>query len=103
MVTEVALAVLHESVDDPPAVIDGGAAVKLLIAGAAALTVTVTLQELLAGIAPPFKVTVALPVAADSVPPQVVVADPAETIPSLAGRLRENSEAPVLLRARVGE
>jgi len=32
-----------------------------------------------------------------------VVADPAEAVPSLAGRLRENSEAPLLLRARVGE
>lgn len=45
------------------------------------MTGTVIVQEPLAGIPPPLKVTVALPAAADKVPPQVVLPEPETTTP----------------------
>src|ERR1041385_4412456 len=51
------------------------------VPGDAAVTFTVTVQEPLAGIEPPVRVTVELPVGAVTVPPQVVLGLPETTTP----------------------
>ena len=63
------------------------------------------MQDPLAGIAPPLKVTVALPAAADKVPPQVVLPEPETTTPdgklSVSGAVRRAGVTPALLKVMV--
>jgi hypothetical protein len=71
----------------------------------AAVTGTVTVQELLPGIEPPVKVTAELPIVAVTTPPQVVLAEPETSMPlgnvSTSGALKLAAAAFALLRVMV--
>lgn len=71
----------------------------------AAVTVTVTVQKLLAGIEPPVKMTFEPPVVAVTAPPQVVLGLPATSTPlgnvSVNGAVKLASVASGLLKVRV--